>query len=95
MIRCDGFVLADNLVALVLISLVVSLFCFGEQQLHSEMMHAKQELNLARMAKEASTQIDESHPSVSYTQDGYQIQASHHEVSIEQRHLCVFRVMKQ
>jgi len=38
----DGFVLADNLVGMALMTLVAIFFCLGEQQLQSQMKHAKQ-----------------------------------------------------
>ena len=93
--KIDGFVLADNLVGMALMTMVAIFFCLGEQQLQSQMKHAKQELYLARLAKEATSQLDINHPKIEYVKDNNHVMATYNSVEIKRNHQRVFTVKKQ
>ncbi|WP_461241192.1 hypothetical protein [Paucilactobacillus sp. N302-9] len=68
-----AFVLADSVVALFLISMVAVWICLSQVQLVSQMNHARQEAQLARLAKEASDQYAIDHQNQHLQKDGYHI----------------------
>ncbi|CUS26529.1 Uncharacterized protein LACOL_1221 [Paucilactobacillus oligofermentans DSM 15707 = LMG 22743] len=90
----EGFVLADNLVGMALMTMVAIFFCLGEQQLQAQMKHAKQELYLARLAKEATAQLDIKHPQIEYVKDNYHVTATYNSVKIKRNQQRLFTVNK-
>lgn len=93
--KIDGFVLADNLVGMALMTMVAIFFCLGEQQLQSQMKHAKQELYLARLAKEATSQLDINHPKIEYVKNEYHVVATYSGVEINHNRQRVLTVKKE
>ncbi|KIS02852.1 hypothetical protein [Paucilactobacillus wasatchensis] len=91
-LKNKGFVLADSIVALTVLSMVLVFFCVNEHQLQSQMKHAKQELILARTAKEAADQYTIDHQNRQFEQHDYTVTVSAHSIKIMQAKQVVFTV---
>lgn len=77
-----GFVLADGIVALSILTVCVLWFCICEQQLQSEMYHAREEIYLARLAREASDSYATKHENIDEQRGDYKVLARNGEVKI-------------
>lgn len=90
-----GFVLADSIVALTILSILIAWYCVNERQLQSQMRHANQEVMLTRIAKEATDQFMIDHQKRKFNQKGYQVMVSEQAVQIKQNEQLMFTVTKQ
>ncbi len=86
--------LADSIVALIILSIVITWYCINEHQLQSQLWHAKQELIIARIAKEASDQFLINHEKRQFTQNGYSVVVNERAVRVNQNDKLLLTVAR-
>lgn len=93
-LKSNGFVLADSMVALTILSIGIAWYCVNERQLQSQIWHARQELVLARIAKEASDQFLIDHQKRQFSQKGYFVSIDAQSVKVKQNDKLMLTVAR-
>lgn len=93
-LKSSGFILADSVVALTILVVAIAWYCTNEHQLQSQMWHAKRELALARIAKEASDQFLIDHEKRQFEQKGYLVLVDGQSVKIKQNDKLLLTVAR-
>ncbi|KRM09261.1 hypothetical protein ABTQ33_08525 [Paucilactobacillus suebicus] len=74
--------MADSIVVLTLLSVCVTWFFISEYQLISEMRHAKEEIKIARIAKEATDEYELKHSDINIIRENYRVNVNKHGVRV-------------
>lgn len=93
--KSNGFVMADALVALGILAVCVVWFCIGERQLHQQMRHASEAIQVARIAKEATDQYRLAQHELIEQRGAYQVTVSEHGVTVSKGGHVKLNVQKQ